>query len=1008
MKKRLLITTLVIVLLTLCVCPTISLAANYEISASGTYNLGDYTFSADDTLTIKEGLTVTLSGSATNISVVCEPNVNLTLNGVGITVTDTHQYSPIVFTGGTSNTLTISGTSTLTAQNNYAALQVEGSTALTINGSATLYATSFQGAAIGSSVFADCGIITIEGGNIDAQCGSNGAGIGGGGGRSNGTINITGGSVFASSGLRGAGIGGGGTDSGTGGSGGTINITGGSVEGKSMGANHGGAGIGGGVSDSGTGGSGGTISISGGTIIATGNSGGAGIGGGEGSTAGGAGAAVTISNKANVDATGSGTGYDLGGGGGAVSGAGGTLFIDGYSILRLRSKGTNAVVSVNSGTVTGASGGSLSGAYYNGTKLSGEIIDWGDPYLASGTGYTMVGSEGVIGNSGDYIIVGKKSLNYSTVTVNSGLTVNISLLNTYMYRDNGFAPLDIQDATAVVTLYGHTQLSCNDRPAIWLSPSSELTIQGSGSLTATSNLDAGIGSSTNQDNGKITIKSGTIIATGGYGAAGIGGGSDGEGGNITIEGGDITATGGTYASAGGAGIGGGAYSGGGSISITGGTVEANGGYKSAGVGGGGTTNTMYVGYGGTINISGGTVSATGGSNGAGIGGGNSGSGGSVMISGNAHVTASGGDSGAGIGGGINGGGGTISLSGGTVYAASGSGSGQDIGYGSGGSGGTLNLSGNAAAFLYKDISLAPVTTTHTHLTFTEDVEESYGIPIPSAWTPTFGAFLRIHTLSYNANGGSGTVPASVIKLYTETTSVMGGSGLTRDYYTFSGWNTAANGGGTNYSPDDTFTYNATTTLYAKWTPVSYTITYNLDDGTLSTPNPSSYTVESDTFTLNNPEKPGFTFMGWSQTGMDGTSMSVTIPKGSSGDRVYSATWQAKSITGIPTTQTMYVNGRITLNPEPSGGTWEWDKNFFSATFSSPATFTAKKAGTSVITYTVNGVSSSVTVTIQDTVLPSTGQDFTWVYALVLAAAILAGGAWVLVRRAGQRGNALIG
>lgn len=70
--------------LILCIFPTAAPAANHEISAGGTYSLSDYTFSAGDTLTIKEGLTVTISGSATNISILCEPNVNLTINGLAL------------------------------------------------------------------------------------------------------------------------------------------------------------------------------------------------------------------------------------------------------------------------------------------------------------------------------------------------------------------------------------------------------------------------------------------------------------------------------------------------------------------------------------------------------------------------------------------------------------------------------------------------------------------------------------------------------------------------------------------------------------------------------------------------------------------------------------------------------------------------------------------------------------------------------------------------------------
>ncbi len=962
--------------LILCIFPTVALAADHEISASGTYSLSDYTFSAGDTLTIRGGLTVTLSGSAPNISIVCEPNVNLTINGVGITVTG-YELSPIAFTGGIANTLTIAGDSSLTAQNNQAALRVEGSTVLTISGGATLHATSFQGAAIGSGIDADSGAITITSGNIDAQCGSNGAGIGGGGGGSNGTVNITGGNVNARGGARGAGIGGGGTDLGNGGSGGTINISGGSVT-ATGGAGYtgiGGAGIGGGNSDAGIGGSGGTVTISGGYVNATGQSGGAGIGGGNGGTAGGAGGTLSVTNKANVDATGSGGGYDVGSGAGNT--AGGSLSIDGYSILRLRANGANSTATVNTGTVTGTSGGTLSGAYYNGSKLQGEVIDWGDPYLAGGTGYTFDGSTVVIGSSGDYVVVGKKSLNYSTITVSAGLTANIAMLNTYMYRDYGYSPLDMQGATVMMTLFGDTEMICNDRPAIWLDAGSDLTIQGGGKLTATSSSATGIGSSVNVVNGKITIKSGTIIAAGGSYSAGIGG--DAGGGAIRIEGGNVTATGGSYSvTLGGAGIGGGTWASGGNTTITGGTVTAAGGAGSAGIGGGSTTNTN-VGNGGTINISGGIVYAAGGSNGAGIGGGQGGSGGTVNISGSAEVRATGGASAAGIGGGNAGTAGTINLSGGIVYAV-GTNSGQDIGYGAGGSGGTVGISGNAAVFLAKDSGLAPTTTTHTHLTYTEDTDDIFGYAIPGAWTPAFGAYLRVNTLTYNANGGTGTAPSSLTKLYQNTINVSGGSSLMRENYTFSGWNTAADGSGTDYSEGDTFAFTADATLFAQWVPVSYTITYNLGGGTVSPANPASYTVESSTFTLRNPGRAGYSFAGWSGTGIAGTSMTVTIPAGSTGNRSFTANWSetlpafvpVTGITGVPATAEAGVDLTLTGTVAPANATnktivWSVQNAGTTGATVSGNTLSTTAAGAVIVKATItNGASESTDYT----------QDFT--------------------------------
>ena len=81
------------------------------------------------------------------------------------------------------------------------------------------------------------------------------------------------------------------------------------------------------------------------------------------------------------------------------------------------------------------------------------------------------------------------------------------------------------------------------------------------------------------------------------------------------------------------------------------------------------------------------------------------------------------------------------------------------------------------------------------------------------------------------------------------------------------------------------------TLTAKFSnPISYNITYNLNGGTAT--NPTSYTVESNAITLTNPTKTGYSFTGWSGTGLSGeTNMTVTVPKGSMGNRAYTAHYQ---------------------------------------------------------------------------------------------------------------------
>lgn len=82
-----------------------------------------------------------------------------------------------------------------------------------------------------------------------------------------------------------------------------------------------------------------------------------------------------------------------------------------------------------------------------------------------------------------------------------------------------------------------------------------------------------------------------------------------------------------------------------------------------------------------------------------------------------------------------------------------------------------------------------------------------------------------------------------------------------------------------------------TTLTAQWTVNQYTITYNLAGGTAEG-NPNTYTIETKAFTLKNPTKSGYTFTGWSGTGLDGeNNMTVTIPTGSTGNRTYTAHWR---------------------------------------------------------------------------------------------------------------------
>lgn len=127
---------------------------------------------------------------------------------------------------------------------------------------------------------------------------------------------------------------------------------------------------------------------------------------------------------------------------------------------------------------------------------------------------------------------------------------------------------------------------------------------------------------------------------------------------------------------------------------------------------------------------------------------------------------------------------------------------------------------------------------------------------------------NIYTITYNVNGGiNGPVNQNVeIGQNTTISSVV----PTRIGYTFSGWNTIANGSGTAYSAGTTYNQNKDLMLYAIWTPNTYTISYNSGggSGTMSTTSCSygkSCLLRNNTFT-----KTGYTFIGWTdvQSGID--------------------------------------------------------------------------------------------------------------------------------------------
>ena len=112
----------------------------------------------------------------------------------------------------------------------------------------------------------------------------------------------------------------------------------------------------------------------------------------------------------------------------------------------------------------------------------------------------------------------------------------------------------------------------------------------------------------------------------------------------------------------------------------------------------------------------------------------------------------------------------------------------------------------------------------------------------------------------------------------------------KEGYTFDGWTGTDLTDPTKFLQIPTGSYGDRS-YTANWTPIEYTITYDLDGGVLAVENPSTYNITTLNFSLNVPTKMEKTFKGW--TGSNGTTpeKNVTIARGSTGNRHYVANWE---------------------------------------------------------------------------------------------------------------------
>lgn len=292
---------------------------------------------------------------------------------------------------------------------------------------------------------------------------------------------------------------------------------------------------------------------------------------------------------------------------------------------------------------------------------------------------------------------------------------------------------------------------------------------------------------------------------------------------------------------------------------------------------------------------------------------------------------------------------------------------------------TANASNNSVSASPVTVAAGSITTLvaagdRQNASGTVSGDERY---IPVSWTSTetgmsgsFTASSGVYTSAYTpASAGSYTVTATFQK----------------QTYDGASWSDTA-------SSTDTKTVEVTVM------PADCTVAFNTNGGGA---------ISNQTVSYNNkiakpadPTRTGYTFGGWHKEAECTNAWSFDTDVVTESITLYAKWTEAPassqpSISGLSAAYKMYEGGRVALNPQPSGGTWDWDGQYFSAVTGSPITFTALKAGTSTITYTVNGVSYSITISILEAKLPMTGQDSTLLWVLGVTAVICGSAAAII-------------
>jgi len=225
-------------------------------------------------------------------------------------------------------------------------------------------------------------------------------------------------------------------------------------------------------------------------------------------------------------------------------------------------------------------------------------------------------------------------------------------------------------------------------------------------------------------------------------------------------------------------------------------------------------------------------------------------------------------------------------------------------------------------------------------------------------TVLYAKWVAGYTVTYNANGGINPPVDANGYGSGATVTVLGPGSISRTGYTFTNWNTVANGSGTSYHAGNTFSISSNTTLYAQWNINQYTLTYNAGGGgTVSGTTPQTVNYGGSGSTVTAVPNAGYRFVNWS-------------------DSVATASRTDASVAGNITVTANFDNNLVWDN---GGGTFAWnttDTNWTGSVWnnsvSDNANFNGAGAGTVTLQQNITAGSVKLGVTSLGYVLNGNG------------------------------------